>query len=105
MIIPNQENLKVHFAGCETLAHFYCARAANINYTLFTVYPFIVNKILENKEPQKTTVAKYIFENSKHTIMDSGLFTLMFGSEKGKKDKRFLKRWTDLIIEFIKLNY
>jgi hypothetical protein len=103
MIIPNQENLKVHFAGCETLPHFLCVNAAKVNYSLFTVYPFIVNKI-GSKNTTISEVPKIIDKHSKHTIMDSGLFTLMFGAAKGKKDKKFLFEWVNLIIEFIKVN-
>jgi hypothetical protein len=86
MIIENQSNLKVHFAGVETLSHFWCTYHSQIKYHLFTVYPFIKNKIKSNKV-SLTDVAKTIYDNSNHTIMDSGLFTLMFGSEAGKKDK------------------
>lgn len=101
MIIPNQNNLKVHFAGVETLPHFLCTNAASINYSLFTVFPFIINKMKSNGSPKFTDVPNIINNNSRHTIMDSGLFTLMFGSHKGEKDKKFLEKWVELIIEFI----
>jgi hypothetical protein len=103
MIIENQSNLKVHFAGVETLSHFWCTYHSQIKYHLFTVYPFIKNKIKSNKV-SLTDVAKTIYDNSNHTIMDSGLFTLMFGSEAGKKDKNFIYQWANLIIDFVQQN-
>ena len=36
--------------------------------------------------------------------MDSGLFTLMFGAHKGKRDKAFLLKWQYAMIDFIKKN-
>lgn len=37
---------------------------------------------------------------NKHVIQDSGLFTLMFGARKGKKDEALINRWYDALIEF-----
>lgn len=103
MITENQSNLKVHFAGVETISHFWCSYYANIKYHLFTVYPYIKNKINTNNISIETT-PNLIYNNSKHVIMDSGLFTLMFGSEKGEKDKNFIYKWANLIIEFVQKN-
>jgi hypothetical protein len=101
MIVKNQSNLKVHFAGVETLPHFLCTNTAGIKYSLFTVFPFILNKIKKNAKPTFTNIPNIINNNSNHTIMDSGLFSLMFGAYKGQKDKKFLEKWMHLIIEFI----
>jgi len=101
MIIPNQSNLKVHFAGVETLPHFACTNTADIQYSLFTVFPFILSKIKNGGSPTFTNIPEVINNNSRHTIMDSGLFSLMFGSYKGQKDRTFIERWMQLIIEFV----
>jgi len=97
MIVPNQSNLKVHYAGAEDIriAEFIHSKA-DINYHLFTVYPFIRKKQKNDKE-----YIQRLEKISKHSIMDSGLFTLMFGAEKGKKDAKFLDNWTEKLIEFI----
>lgn len=106
MIVENQSNLKVHFAGVETLPHFLCTNTAGINYSLFTVFPFILNKMKNNNKPVFTEIPNIINMNSNHTIMDSGLFSLMFGAYKGQKDKKFLEKWMHLIIDFINVtNY
>ena len=106
MIVENQSNLKVHFAGVETLPHFLCTNTAGIRYSLFTVFPFIINKMKSGSKPTFTEVPNIIDTNSRHTIMDSGLFSLMFGAYKGQKDKKFIEQWMHLIIEFINVtNY
>jgi hypothetical protein len=106
MIVPNQQNLKVHFAGVETLPHFACTNTAGINYSLFTIFPFILSKMKNGGNATFTEIPQLINTNSKHTIMDSGLFSLMFGAYKGQKDKKFLERWMQLIIEFVQVtNY
>lgn len=97
MIVPKQENIKVHFAGAEDLnLTKLLTKKANINYHLFTVYPFI-----RKSQKNDSKFIEQIQSLSKHVIMDSGLFTLMFGAEAGKKDKKFLDNWTNKIIEFI----
>lgn len=106
MIVDNQQNLKVHFAGLESLTALMMTSTAEINYSLFSIYKFINNKA-EGKSTIKFDPMPSIIESySKHTIMDSGLFTLMFGSQKGEKSVRFLDKWTDLILEFMQVtNY
>ena len=100
MIIPNQQNLKVHFAGAENLLHTLCQKEAGVKYSLFTVYPFIKSK--KNLSKIKYSYVPNIIENEfNHVIMDSGLFTLMFGSEKGEKSESFLSHWTDCILKFM----
>lgn len=34
--------------------------------------------------------------------MDSGLFTLMFGADKGKRDEAFLYTWMLKLVDFVK---
>jgi len=110
MIVPNQSNLKVHFAGLENqdfaeVLH----ECGGINYSLFTVFPFIANEVGIKPLKMKTCTIKshhYLQNTSRHTIMDSGLFTLMFGAHAGKRDSKFIEKWYNLIIEFvIKNNY
>lgn len=107
MIIPNQKNIKVHFAGVETIKHLAIAKAAGVNYFLFSVFKLIAPefnlksvRFFENKTALQ--IPNTVELKSRHTIMDSGLFTLMFGSQKGKKDLIFLEKWQEKIIEFTK---
>lgn len=98
MIVPNQSNLRIHFAGCEDIRNVLLLNnIADINYTLFSVYKFIRKK--QNND--KAFIDK-LQANTRHCIMDSGLFTLMFGAEKGEQSEEFLNTWTDRLIEFVK---
>lgn len=109
MIVPNQSNIKVHFAACENVNQFNALHGLGSNYTLYTAYPFLERVLFSKpKHPLITCqfredikeIPKHIIRNSRHTIQDSGLFTLMFGSQKGAKDKRFLDSYCDALIDF-----
>ena len=45
-------------------------------------------------------IPRHIISSERHVIQDSGLFTLMFGSQKGKKDQTLLNKWYDALVEF-----
>ena len=105
MIIPNQENLKVHFAGCESLIRSnIILQGAKVNYALFTIFPYLCQQFgikhnYQNKGVTYEEVSNLNYINSKHCIQDSGLFSLMFGSYKGKKDEEFIYRWYEELIK------
>lgn len=108
MIVENQTNLKVHFAGLEnedfaSVLH----ELSNVQYALFTVFPFIARKVGIKAMIQATTkpaTLQYLQDNFKHVIMDSGLFTLMFGAHAAQRDEKFIDNWYNLIIEFVAEN-
>lgn len=104
-------NLKVHFAGLEQSLFAECALDAGVRYALFTVFGFICEKFGLKRFPDigvevsdKITILKKQMSQFNHSIMDSGLFTLMFGSEKGKRDKKFITSWLESICEFVLTN-
>lgn len=105
MIIPNQKNIKVHFAGLENqdfaqILH----EVSGIKYSLFTVFPFIAHKAGIKPMKMKTCTEQspiYLQNASRHTIMDSGLFTLMFGAHAGQRDELFVENWYRYICEFV----
>lgn len=110
MIIPRQANLKVHFAGLENedfaqVVH----KLGGVKYSLFTVFPFIAKEVGIKPMKMKTCTEQaplFLQNNFRHTIMDSGLFTLMFGAHAGKRDEKFIEKWYQLILEFVsKINY
>lgn len=108
--LPN--NVKVHFAGAESQTQFCSAREMGVSYFLFTCYPWVERKVFKDaKSPIVSlkwqrpntgiTIPHYIAQSSLHTIQDSGLFTLMFGSQKdSKKDERLIWKWYDGLVEF-----
>ena len=99
------ENIKIHFAGSEQIDFSSIASKAGVKYFLFTCFPFI-NRQLGLKGYPVTCKTLFppaeIAKFSKHTIMDSGLFTLMFGALKGQEiTKDFLTQYTDALIDFV----
>lgn len=109
MIVHNQSNIKVHFAGAEVMTQFYALQFLNIKYNLYTAFPFLERSVLKTKKSPiipchlkgfDYKIPNYITENSKHCIQDSGLFTLMFGSHKGQKDEKLMDNWYNGLVEF-----
>lgn len=109
MIVPNQENIKVHFAACEVMNQFYAVEKLGINYGLYTAFPFLERTVLKSKKSPlmpchlkglEYEIPKYISSKLNHTIQDSGLFTLMFGSHKGQKDDKLMDAWYNGLVEF-----
>ena len=105
MIIPNQSNLKVHFAGAEQTDFSYClAKGGDIKYFLFTVFGFIAHKLnIKHGGFWKGIPIHKEFErfNTKHSIMDSGLFTLMFGAHAGKRTINEIEIWYNALVEYV----
>ena len=59
MIVPNQKNIKVHFAGLENqdfaeILH----KVSGIKYSLFTIFPFIAHKVGIKPLKMKTCTKK-----------------------------------------------
>mgnify|MGYP003624843687 CR=1 FL=1 len=100
MIIQNQDNIKVHFAGAEQLNHSISIMAAKVNYGLGTAFPFVY-KMFKNGKIDDRKLIKRISSNYNHFILDSGLFTLMFGSLKGKKDEAYLDKWYECLTDYV----
>ena len=106
------DNVKVHFAAGEVQNQYIAALALGVNYSLYTCYPWVERKIFPSakspimplkwqKEDSGRLIPKYIADTTLHTIQDSGLFTLMFGSQKqAKKDETLINRWYDGLVEF-----
>ena len=104
--LESRENLKFHFAGAEQLALSVVLANTNVSYCLWSCYQFIAPKIGITALPQiagmkNYCVPKEIEKRFKHTIMDSGIFTLMYGAQAGRKDEAFLDQWYRLLVEFV----
>lgn len=100
------ENIKIHFAGAEAFDRAYICYDAGVRYFLFTVLPFIMDQF--NIKWGSVDVCKTIqpYEKlpqmAKHVIMDSGLFSLMFGACKDvRPDEKFIRRYKDAICNFV----
>lgn len=100
MITKNQSNIKVHFAGVEGYTHAISSVAAGVKYGLATAFPF-VHKFFKSGKVDERKMIKQISSHYEHFILDSGLFTLMFGSHKGKKDEAYIDRWYECLTDYI----
>ena len=99
-----KDNLKVHFAGCENLDKLTALHSVGVKYFLFTCYPFVkqmLNGKLSNRN-RNNIIPSLVSSLGEHVIMDSGLFTLMFGADKGKRDEAFLYTWMLKLVDFVK---
>lgn len=106
------QNVKVHFAAGEVQNQYIAASALGVSYSLYTCYPWVERMIfpkakspimpLEWQKPDTARIIpKHIAQTTLHTIQDSGLFTLMFGSQKEtKKDAKLVNRWYDGLVEY-----
>ena len=98
-------NVKVHFAGYDNDERAIAVlKAAGVRYRLFTSYPFIKNRSSDcDMKVPKLAEMDAEFE---HVIMDSGLFTMMFGADKGTpKTPEFVREWMHRICAFATQNH
>ena len=100
MIVDNQKNIKVHFATIEQPPRAIATKSAGVNYGLGTAFPYVYNMFKSGKFNDKKII-KQISEQYNHYILDSGLFTLMFGSHKGKKDEAYLDKWYECLTDYV----
>ncbi len=87
--------LKVFLAGCEAYHHFYITAIAEVKHTLFSYYHW------QNvNEPNRKRINDLWINFPQEVIIDSGLFTLMFGAGKGGSyDMQFMKEYTRKYID------
>lgn len=96
--------MKIHFAAMEQITSAVAlSQVAGVRYGLFSCFGFLAKKhgIKASAKGDATKLVRYLDSNFKHVIMDSGLFTLMFGAHAGKRDKRFMESWQESIVEFV----
>lgn len=105
------DNIKVHFAGCEVQNQFIALEELGVNYGLYTAFPFVEKMVFGKgnapimplkwqKEDPYRLIPQNIMAKMKHVIQDSGLFTLMFGSQKGRKDEALVNKWYDGLVRY-----
>lgn len=106
MIVENQKNLKVHFAGAENVPQFSILKETKVKYNLYTAFPFVERKVYGSSSfplmPCGLDIIKIpnlVQTGMKHTIQDSGLFSLMFGSKAGKINKKDIEKWYNGLVQ------
>lgn len=105
------DNIKVHFAGAECQNLYIATKYLGVNYQLYTAFPFVERMVFEKaqspimplkwqKGNEYRDIPQNIIGHNLHTIQDSGLFTLMFGSRAGTKDEALVNKWYDALVRF-----
>ena len=104
------QNLKVHIAGLEKPNYAIVAANMGVRYGLYTAFPFVAEKLFGKRvwpiipfkwmTDKSKQVPLYINANMRHTIQDSGLYSLLFGVHKDKATKEFVYKWYDALVEF-----
>lgn len=96
-------NIKVHLAGssADTFEINASIWAAGGRRYLLTAYNYIYNKRVE--DIKQVEIPQFIFP-WKHIIIDSGLFTLMFGAQKNKpKTPEMIEDWMHRLVKFMQV--
>lgn len=108
-------NIKCHFAGGEVASQHIAALCLGVQYVLYTCFPFVERMVFDKaqspiiplswqKDNPAHEIPQWLIQNHKHTIQDSGLFTLMFGSQSGKHPSSIINKWYDALVEFTLAN-
>ncbi|MCM1219162.1 MAG: hypothetical protein NC548_32170 [Lachnospiraceae bacterium] len=90
---------------------FMACKELGVNYYLFTAFPFVEKMVFgKGKAPimplkwmqnPAIDIPTIIAQSCRHTIQDSGLFTLMFGARKNLVvDSALIHKWYDNLVQF-----
>lgn len=102
MICENQKNIKVHLATTEIISQGISAIAGGSNYNLGTAFPFVFEMFKKGHVSKANIgIINKMASKSNHYILDSGLFTLMFGALKGLKDEKYIEKWYECLTDFV----
>jgi len=105
MITENSHNLKIHFAGGESLIRSnLILKGIESKYILFTIFPYLCDAfgIKHGYQKGKEGYPEIVENNmrfSRHCIQDSGLFSLMFGAARASISKEFIDSWYHKLVE------
>lgn len=104
------KNLKVHFAGCEQFYDGCLLKSIGVNYVLFTSYIKICETIgirgvpqyFKSKSPWIDNIPKYVEKNFRHSIIDSGIYTLVYSREVSMRGIKIdFDSWQDAYVDYI----
>lgn len=106
--LPN--NIKIHFAGHEQFYNaVFCAKIG-IKYGLFSSYPGLCGMLgiapqpqyIKSNNPWSRNIPKFNEITFKHSIMDSGIFTLAYSREVSNRGIKInYDSWQDAFVDYI----
>lgn len=95
---------RFHLAGLEQVLWLPGVKTAGARNVLLSAYAFICDKprypIVGSPVP-KTDIPAILAREFDHVILDSGLFTLMFGADAGARTAADIINWADRLIDFV----
>lgn len=87
-------NVKVHYAGCDNDQRALAVLVScGVRYRLFTSYPFI--KGTDSHGDFRVADLAEARMGWEHVIVDSGLFTMMFGSDRSTPNAKVMQAMHD----------
>lgn len=99
-LYPNN-NLKVHYAGCDNMQRLKQLSALGVNYALYSAFPFIY-RICFGKGVAKKDLdfVASVRKTMKGVIQDSGLFSLLYGKSSHLANEKNVFKWYDGLVEW-----
>ena len=95
------KNIKVHFAAMENRTHAEILKALGVNYGLYSAFAPVFKKAFGKGWSEKDIeTPKFLHDNMRHVIQDSGLFSLLYGSKQELATKQNIFRWYDALVEY-----
>jgi hypothetical protein len=95
------DNIKIHFAAMENMSHLQALKTMGVSYGLYSAFPFVFKKIFgKGTNIEDVKKIESINKAMIHTIQDSGLFSLLYGSKKGFCNKNTVYKWYDALVEW-----
>lgn len=97
------DNIKVHFAGLESMQYIDAVTAMGVNYGLYSAFPFVFKKCFGKQKiltANDLSIPRILNSRMHHVIQDSGLFSLLYGSKKEFATKKNIYMWYDALVEF-----
>lgn len=95
---------RFHLAGMEQVLDLPSVKIAGARNVLFSAYPILCDKpgfpILRPPVPL-TDIPTVLAREFDHVILDSGLFTFMFGAGAGTYSASDIISWADRLIDFV----
>ena len=99
-------NLKVHFASTENSRFSRLVVGVGARYALASAFKFICSEhgIKAFRNPQQNDPfdpLPFLCNNTRSCILDSGFFSVLFGSASLIRDSRFPERWQQSLVRLV----
>lgn len=97
------DTIKVHFAGLENNNFITAVSEMGVQYGLYTAFPFVYRKLFSKNKGRGANlvdIPRKINGKMRHTIQDSGLFSLLYGAHAKLANSKTVYKWYDALVEW-----